>query len=81
MIRSSISEGFSNRKIGDKTMAKSKNFIKKAIGNNKGVFSAKAKAAGKSTAEYANEKASAGGKLGKEAVLARTLMGMSKKKK
>jgi hypothetical protein len=61
-------------------MAKSKNFIKKAVGNNKGKFSAKAKAAGKTTAEYAKEKAGAGGKLGKEAVLARTLMRLRKKK-
>ncbi len=58
-----------------------KNFIKDAIGNNKGVFKAKAKAAGKTTAEYAAEKASAPGKLGREARLAKTLMGMNKKKK
>ncbi len=54
-------------------------FIKKAVGNNKGVFKAKAEKAGESTAEYANEKASAPGKLGKEARLAKTLMGMKKK--
>lgn len=62
-------------------MAKSKNFIKKAVGNNKGVFSSKAKAAGKSTGEYAKEKTSAPGKLGAEARLAKTLMGLSRKKK
>lgn len=61
-------------------MAKSKNFIKKSIGNNKGVFKAKAAAAGKSTAEYAQEKAGAPGKLGREARLAKTLMAMKKKK-
>lgn len=61
-------------------MAKSKNFIKKAIGNNKGVFKAKAQKAGVSTANYAAEKASAPGKLGMEARLAQTLMGMKKKK-
>lgn len=61
-------------------MAKSKNFIKKAIGNNAGKFSAKATAAGKSTAEYAKEKASAPGVLGKEARLAQTLAGLRKKK-
>lgn len=80
MMRSSIPEGFNNRKIGGSSVAKSKNFIKKAIGNNKGVFSSKAAAAGKSTSEYAKEKASAPGKLGKESRLALTLMGLSKKK-
>jgi hypothetical protein len=38
---------------------------------NKGKFTAKAKAAGKSVAEYANEKAHAGGALGKQANFAR----------
>lgn len=61
-------------------MAKSKNFIKKAIGGNKGAFSSKAKAAGKSTAEYAREKASAPGKLGKEARLSQTLAKLRLKK-
>lgn len=61
-------------------MAKSKNFIKKAIGNNKGVFKAKAQKAGMTTKEFAAEKASAPGKLGKEARLAQTLMGLPKKK-
>lgn len=60
-------------------MAKSKNFIKKAIGNNRGVFKAKAQAAGKSTAEYATEKSKAPGVLGKEARLAKTLMSIKKK--
>lgn len=43
---------------------------------NKGKFSAKAAAAGKSTAEYAKEKAHAPGALGKEARLATILMHM-----
>jgi hypothetical protein len=89
MGRSTIPVAYSNLKIGgykkksmkaEDDMAKSKNFIKKAIGNNKGVFKAKAQAAGKSTKEYAEEKKSAPGKLGKEARLAITLMKMNKKK-
>ena len=56
-------------------------WIAKAVGKNKGKFAAKAKAAGKSTAEYAKEKAHAGGKLGKEAALAKTLKGLKKKGK
>lgn len=46
-----------------------------------GSFSAKAKKAGKSTQEYAAEKADASGKLGKQARLAKTFAKMSKKKK
>lgn len=38
---------------------------------NKGKFTAKAKAAGKDVQEYASEEAHAGGKLGKEANFAR----------
>jgi hypothetical protein len=45
-----------------------------------GAFRAKAKAAGKSTAEYAKEKASAPGTLGKQARLAKTFSAMRKKK-
>ena len=41
-----------------------------------GQFAAKAKASGKSTAVYAAEHAGDSGKLGKQARLARTLMGM-----
>ncbi len=40
----------------------------------KGVFSAKAKAAGESTSTFAHEHEGDGGKLGKEARLAETLM-------
>lgn len=58
-----------------------KDFIKKAIGNNAGKFSAKAKASGKTTVEFAKEKAKSPGKLGAEARLASTLMGMNKGKK
>ena len=39
--------------------------------SHKGLFTEKAKAAGKSVSEYANEKAHAGGALGKEANFAR----------
>ncbi len=54
-------------------------FIKDATKNAHGQFATKAKKAGKSTAEFAKEKAHAGGKLGKQAVLAETLMGLKKK--
>ena len=47
---------------------------------NKGKFSAKAAKAGKSTAEYASEKASAPGTLGKEARLAQTFEKFGKAK-
>ena len=50
------------------------NWIAKATSKHKGTFSAKAKAAGKTTRQFAAEKASAPGKLGKEARLAGTLM-------
>jgi hypothetical protein len=45
-----------------------------------GAFSAKAKAAGKSTSEYANEKSHAGGTLGKQAALAKAFATMRAKK-
>lgn len=54
------------------------NFIADATKNAHGQFKAKAKAAGKSTWEYALEKAHAGGKLGKQARLAITLMSLRK---
>ena len=60
-----------------KSMAKKK-WIKSAVGQ-PGAFSSKAKAAGESTREYAAEKANAPGKLGKEARLASTLIGMHHK--
>lgn len=50
-------------------MAK-KHWMKKAFANAHGQFKEKAEAAGKSTREYASEKADASGKLGKEARLA-----------
>lgn len=62
-------------------MAK-KGWVKKAVPKeNRGKFREKAERAGKSTAEYAAEKSDAPGTLGKEARLAQTLMGMSKKRK
>lgn len=62
------------------TMAKGKKWIQKAVpGSRKEVFKAKAEAVGKTTREYAAEKASAPGELGREARLAETLMGMSHK--
>lgn len=55
-------------------------WVQKAVPDSrKGVFKAKAKAAGKTTAEFAREKQGAPGKLGKEARLAQTLMGMRKR--
>jgi hypothetical protein len=59
-----------------------KSWIRKAIPKTrKGIFKAKAERAGKTTAEFAREKESAPGSLGKEARLAENLMGMSHKKK
>lgn len=55
---------------------KKRNWIKGAVEGGKGKFKAKAEAAGKSTSEFAAEKADAPGKLGKEARLAETLTGM-----
>lgn len=55
-----------------------KHWIAKATAKHKGLFGKKAAAAGKSTAEYAREKAGAPGALGKEARLAETLMGLRK---
>lgn len=58
----------------------SKNWIAGAI-KKPGSFGAAAKKAGKSTAEYANEKQDSGGVMGKRARLAKTLMSMNKGKK
>lgn len=55
-----------------------KGWIKGATANAHGQFAAKAKGAGKSTKEFAAEKADAPGKLGKQARLAETLMSMHK---
>lgn len=61
-------------------MAKKKNWIKGAVPKaHEGKFTAKAKAAGKSVAEYASEKSDAPGTLGKEARLATTFRKMAKK--
>lgn len=60
---------------------KPKNWIGKATKNAHGQFAAKAKAAGKTTRQYANAKAGAPGKLGQEARLAKTLMGLPHGKK
>lgn len=57
-----------------------KSWIKGAV-EHPGAFSAKAKAAGKTTQAFAEEHKGAKGKLGKEARLALTLMGMHKKPK
>lgn len=56
-----------------------KNWIKGAI-KKPGSFSSDAKRAGKSTAEYAQEKKNASGKTGQRARLAITLSKMRKKK-
>mgnify|MGYP001558972029 FL=1 len=56
-----------------------KYWIAAATAHNKGAFSAAAKRAGKSTAEYAQEKKSASGRMGKRARLAMTLMRMRKR--
>ena len=57
------------------------NFIKKATANSHGQFRKKAEAAGKTTLEYAKEHAGDKGKLGKQARLAETLIGLGHKKK
>jgi transcription antitermination factor NusA-like protein len=54
-------------------------WIAGATEHSHGQFKAKAEKAGESTAEYAKEKASAPGKLGKQARLAETLMGLHSK--
>jgi hypothetical protein len=53
-----------------------KKWVKEAVADAHGQFSSKAKAAGETTKEFAKEKESAPGKLGKQARLAETLMGM-----
>lgn len=53
-----------------------KNWIAGATANSHGQFRAKAQRAGMSTREYANKEASAPGKTGRQARLAKTLMGM-----
>jgi len=53
-----------------------KNFIADATANAHGQFRAKAKKAGKSTAEFARMHEHSPGKLGKQARLALTLMGL-----
>lgn len=58
-----------------------KRWVKSATANAHGQFRAKAEHAGKTTREFAAEKADAPGKLGKEARLAETLMGMHHDKK
>lgn len=60
---------------------KKRKWIKSATENSHGQFAAKAKAAGKTTKEFATEHAGDSGKLGKQARLAETLMGMNKASK
>lgn len=61
-------------------MARKVKWVQKATENAHGQFRRKAEAAGKTTREYAKEKENAPGKLGKQARLAETLMGMGRKK-
>ena len=56
------------------------NWIEKATANSHGQFAAKANKAGMSTKSYANKESGKGGKTGKQANLAKTLMGMNKGK-
>lgn len=58
-----------------------KHWIDNATSNSHGQFAAKAKSAGMSTAAFAKKEDGAPGKLGKQARLAETLMGLHKKKK
>lgn len=61
------------------TEKKKNKFIKKATANAHGQFKAKAEAAGESTKQFADEHAGDGGKTGKQARLAKTLMGFHHK--
>ena len=64
------------------TEPKKKKWIQKAVpAARKGVFKEKAERAGMSTREYAAKEEGASGALGKEARLAKNLMGMNKSKK
>ena len=61
---------------------KKNKWIKAAVKpENKGKFTEKAEAAGKSVAEFAKEKSGAPGKLGREARLAKTFESMKHKAK
>lgn len=65
--------------MGSRTVAKK--WTKEAVPKSRrGVFKAKAEAAGMSTAEYAEKEKDAPGKLGKEARLAQTFAKMRKKR-
>lgn len=57
---------------------KKKKWIKAATDNAHGQFKAKAESAGQSTLAYANAHADDSGKTGKQARLAKTLIGMHK---
>ena len=65
--------------LASRTKPMAKRWVQKATSEHKGAFKAKAERAGETTREYAAEKKDAPGKLGKEARLATTLMGMHKK--
>lgn len=56
---------------------KSASGLNKAVSNSHGQFRAKAEKAGMSTRAYARKEEHAGGKVGKQARLAETLMGMN----
>jgi len=59
-----------------RTKPMAKKWIAKATENAHGQFAAKAKKAGESTREFAAEHSGDSGKIGKQARLAQTLMGM-----
>lgn len=60
---------------------KKKKWIQKGAAKHPGLFAEKAKRAGESTREYAQDKKGAGGTLGKEANFALNAMGAAKKHK
>ena len=71
-----------SKAMADSKPKKKKKWMKAAVPeSHKGIFTAKAKAAGKSVHEYAEEKKTAGSKLGKEANLALTFEKERPKKK
>lgn len=65
--------------MASRLMAK-KGFISKATSNSHGQFRAKAEKAGETTRQFAKEHEHSPGKLGKQARLAETLMGLDKRR-
>jgi hypothetical protein len=65
--------------MADEKPKKNKKWVQAATEGAHGQFAAKAKEAGETTREFAEGRENSQGKLGKQARLAETLMGFSKK--